>query len=171
MLYWNSIEWAWLLLRLLAVLLLELLRNSRDRWLGASLEGLLLRSTGLEGLLQGSASLEGLLLGSASLERLLLRSASLEGLLQGSSRLARESGELGLELPRSLRLRLLQARISGVLILKGLLWLTEAGGLGSEGARLLLLLLLAWLLAERASSILLRLTGSEAVAAHVGVGL
>lgn len=160
LLYRSSIE---SLLRLLVVLLLELLRDRRHRRRGASLEGLLLGSTCLEGLLQGS-------------------------------RLAREAGELGLQLAGSLRLRLLQARIAGVLVLKRLLLLllTEAGGLRSEGARLLLLLLaktgglrskgagllllllllllLAWL-AERASSILLRLTRAEAVSAHEGIGL
>lgn len=62
----------------------------------------------------------------AGLERLLLRSS-----------LAGEAGELGLKLAGSLRLRLLQARVSGVLLLKRSLGLAVAGGLRREGTRLL----------------------------------
>jgi hypothetical protein len=90
---------------------------------------------------------------SACLERLLLR-----------SRLAGEAGELGLKLARSLGLRLLQARVTGILLLKRSLGLTVAGGLRSERTRLLLSGLLPWL-AKRVSILLLRLrSGAESVA-------
>lgn len=98
---------------------------------------------------------------SAGLERLLLRSS-----------LAGEAGELWLKLAGSLRLRLLQARVSGVLLLKGSLGLTVAGGLRSERARLLLSGLLARL-AKGVSILLLRL-GSRAetiASAEEGIGL
>lgn len=85
----------------------------------------------------------------AGLERLLLR-----------SRLAGEAGELGLKLSGSLRLRLLQARVSGVLLLERRLRLTIAGGLRGERTRLLLAGL-----PKRVSILLLRLrAGAEAVA-------
>lgn len=138
---WHSIETGrlrLLLLLLLGELALELLRDGRYRRRRTSLERLLLKSTGLEGLLLRSTGLEGLLLRRPRLERLLLL----------RSRLAREAGELGLELARSLRLRLLQARVAGVLLLKRRGSLAEACRLGSEGARLLLLLLLLAGLAE-----------------------
>lgn len=82
--------------------------------------------------------------GRASLEGLLLRKTGLEGLLLGSG-LAGKASELGLKLG-SLRLRLLNARIARVLILKRRR-LPKTRGLGSEGARLLLLRL-AWLLSR-----------------------
>lgn len=98
---------------------------------------------------------------SAGLERLLLRSS-----------LAGEAGELWLKLARSLRLRLLQARVSGVLLLKGSLRLSVAGGLRSERTRLLLAGLLAGL--AKGVSILLLGLGSRAetvASAEEGVGL
>lgn len=92
----------------------------------------------------------------AGLERLLLRSS-----------LAGEAGELGLKLAGSLRLRLLQARVSGVLLLKRSLGLAVAGGLGSERTRLLPRL------PKGVSILLLRLRPrAETVAsAEEGVGL
>lgn len=150
-----------LLLWLLIELRLELLGNSRHRW-----------RAGLERLLLGSAGLERLLLRSASLEGLLLRSTCLVGhLLLGSRLLAREAGKLGLELARSLRLRLLDPWVASVLVLKRLC-LSVPRGLGREGTRLLLLLLLlARLLTER-RAVLLGPTGAATVgAAHEGVRL
>lgn len=96
---------------------------------------------------------------SAGLERLLLRSS-----------LAGETGELGLKLARRLRLRLLQAWVSGVLLLKRSLGLSVAGGLRSERTRLSGLL--PWL-PKGAAILLLRLRSrAETVAsAEEGVGL
>lgn len=98
--------------------------------------------------------------GGAGLERLLLRSS-----------LAGETGELRLELARSLRLRLLQARVSGVLLLKRSLGLAVAGGLRGERTRLLSGLL-PWL-PKGVSILLLRLRSrAETVAsAEEGIGL
>lgn len=100
------------------------------------------------------------------------RSAGLELLLLRSS-LAGEAGELGLKLARSLWLRLLQARVSGVLLLKGSLGLTVAGGLRSERTRLLLSGLLARLAKGVSILLLLRLRSrAESVAsAEEGIGL
>lgn len=97
---------------------------------------------------------------SAGLERLLLRSS-----------LAGEAGELRLELARSLGLRLLQARVSGVLLLKRSLGLAVAGGLGGERTRLLSGLL-PWL-PKGVAILLLRLRSrAETVAsAEEGIGL
>lgn len=83
------------------------------------------------------------------------RSAGLERLLLGSS-LAGEAGELRLKLARSLGLRLLKARVSRILLLKGSLGLAVAGGLRSERTRLLLSGLLPRL-AKRVTILLLRL--------------
>lgn len=112
------------------------------------------------------AGLERLLLRSTSLKGLLLRSAGLEGKLMGSRLLAREAGELRLELARSLRLRLLNSREAGILVLERWRSLAEARRLRGEGARLLLLVLLlvAWLLPERGPE-LLRASGTHAIAA------
>lgn len=96
---------------------------------------------------------------SAGLERLLLRSS-----------LAGETGELGLKLARRLRLRLLQAWVSGILLLKRSLGLSVAGGLRSERTRLSGLL--PWL-PKGAAILLLRLRSrAETVAsAEEGIGL
>lgn len=98
------------------------------------------------------------------------RSAGLERLLLSGS-LAGETGELGLKLARSLRLRLLQARVSGVLLLKRSLGLAVAGGLRGERTRLLPGLL-PWL-PKGVAILLLRLrTRAETVAsAEEGIGL
>lgn len=150
-----------LLLLLLLELRLVLLRNSRHRRGRPSLKRLLLRGARLKWLLLRGASLEWLLLGSASLEWLLL-----------GSRLAWESGELRLELPRSLRPRLLEAWVARILLLESRGSLAEARRLGGKGAGLLLLL--AWLLprlAERAPILLLS-PGAKAIStSQKGVGL
>lgn len=109
--------------------------------------------------------MERLLLRSASVERL-LRGACLKGQLLRTRLLAGEAGELGLKLTRSLRLRLLNTRETGVLILQRRRSLTKTRRLWAEGTRLLLLLLLllAWLLTERGPE-LLRASGTHAIAA------